>query len=166
MHNCGAQLWYTAVVHSCGAQLWCTTVVHSCGAQLCCTAVVHNCSAQLWCTTVVHSCGAEPQEQTHTYLHPYTTRCLYYSDVRLTDVIINPGQRKVNTIDDFFHVGFTWNLHSEFIHRPIIVSALELCTPQVVDFLLKFHADLSMQYEGGCLGGVGWVGSSAIGDVI
>lgn len=54
----------------------------------------------------------------------------------------------MNTIDDFFHVGFTWDRHAEFMSRPIIVSAVELCTPEVVDFLLRFGADLSKQHEG------------------
>ena len=61
------------------------------------------------------------------------------------------GAHKVNTVDDFFHVGFTWDRHAEFMRRPIIVTAIELCSPQVVDFLLKFGADLSKQHEGGIL---------------
>lgn len=58
------------------------------------------------------------------------------------------GQRKVNTFDEFFHVGFNTNRQSEFIRRPIIVTAFELCTPEVVDFLLNFGADLAKQYDG------------------
>ena len=58
------------------------------------------------------------------------------------------GKNKVNTIDDFFHVGFTWDRHAEFMPRPIIISAMELCTAEVVEFLLTFGADLSKQHEG------------------
>ncbi len=54
----------------------------------------------------------------------------------------------MNTIDDFFHVGFTWDRHAEFMPRPIIIAAMEICTPEVVNFLLEFGADLSNEYEG------------------
>ena len=58
------------------------------------------------------------------------------------------GGSKTNTIDEFFHVGYTWDRHAEFINRPIIITALELCTAEVVDFLLKFGANLSKEHEG------------------
>ena len=58
------------------------------------------------------------------------------------------GAHKVNTIDDFFHVGFTRDRHAEFMARPIIVTAVELCSPPVVDFLLNYGADLSKEHEG------------------
>ena len=54
----------------------------------------------------------------------------------------------MNTIDDFFHVGFTWDRHAEFMARPIVIAAMEICTPEVVDFLLKFGANLGKEYEG------------------
>ncbi len=54
----------------------------------------------------------------------------------------------MNTIDDFFHVGFTWDRHAEFMPRPIIISAMELCSQDVVDFMLNFGADLGKEYEG------------------
>ena len=54
----------------------------------------------------------------------------------------------MNTIDEFFQVGFTWDRHAEFMPRPIIVTALEICTPEVVDFLLGFGANLSKQHAG------------------
>ena len=58
------------------------------------------------------------------------------------------GKKKVNTIDDFFYVGLTNDRHAEFVPRPIIVMAMDICTPEVVDFLLRFGADLSSHYEG------------------
>ena len=58
------------------------------------------------------------------------------------------GDRKVNTTDESHFVGYTDDRHAEFIRRPIIVSALELCTPQVVDFLLNFGADLARYHDG------------------
>jgi len=58
------------------------------------------------------------------------------------------GEKKVNTIDECHLVGYTDDRHAEFIRRPIIVSALELCTPQVVDFLLNFGADLAKYHDG------------------
>ena len=61
---------------------------------------------------------------------------------------IATGAHKVNTIDDFFHVGFTWDRHAEFMPRPIIISALEICSSDVVDFMLNFGANLSRDYEG------------------
>ena len=54
----------------------------------------------------------------------------------------------MNTIDDFFYVGLTHDRHAEFVSRPIIVMAMDICTPEVVDFLLRFGADLSSHYEG------------------
>ncbi len=45
-------------------------------------------------------------------------------------------------------MGFTWDRHAEFMPRPIIIAAMELCTPEVVDFLLNFGADLSSEHEG------------------
>jgi len=56
--------------------------------------------------------------------------------------------RKVNTVDECYLVGYTDDRHAEFIRRPLIVSALELCTPQVVDLLLNFGADLAKFHEG------------------
>ncbi len=58
------------------------------------------------------------------------------------------GSHKVNTIDDFFHVGFTWDRHAEFMPRPIIISAMEICSQDVVEFMLNFGADLAKEYEG------------------
>jgi len=58
------------------------------------------------------------------------------------------GDRKVNTTDECYLVGYTDDRHAEFIKRPLIVSALELCTPQVVDFLLNFRADLAKYHDG------------------
>jgi len=60
----------------------------------------------------------------------------------------------VNTVNHYFLAGFTLDRHAEFIQRPIIVAALEICTPDVVDFLLQFGADLSKQYEGDVTGHV------------
>lgn len=54
----------------------------------------------------------------------------------------------MNTLDEFFHVGYTWDRHAEFIQRPLIVTAVELCTAEVVDFLLHFGANLSKEHEG------------------
>jgi len=53
-------------------------------------------------------------------------------------------------MDESHLVGYTEDRHAEFIRRPIIVSALELCTPQVVDLLLNFGADLAKYHEGLC----------------
>lgn len=58
------------------------------------------------------------------------------------------GEKKVNTVDECYLVGYSDDRHAEFIRRPIIVSALELCTPQVVDLLLNFAADLAKYHEG------------------
>lgn len=73
----------------------------------------------------------------------------FASDLKkMMDILaLGSGNRKVNTIDDFFHVGYTWNHYAEFIPRPIIISAFEICTASVVDFLLNFGSDLSKQYE-------------------
>ena len=54
----------------------------------------------------------------------------------------------MNTIDTFFHVGFTWDRHVEFMQRPIIVNAMEICSTEIVKFLINFGADLSKVYEG------------------
>lgn len=54
----------------------------------------------------------------------------------------------MNTIDELFHVGYTWDRHAEFMPRPIIITAMEICTPEVVDFLLNFGADLTKEHEG------------------
>jgi len=54
----------------------------------------------------------------------------------------------VNATDESYLVGYTDDRHAEFIRRPIIVSALELCTPKVVDFLLNFGADLAKYHDG------------------
>ncbi|KAI0227678.1 hypothetical protein LSAT2_021835, partial [Lamellibrachia satsuma] len=65
----------------------------------------------------------------------------------MNTIALGRGKKKVNTIDDFFYVGLTHDRHAEFVSRPIIVMAMEICTPEVVDFLLRFGADLSGHYE-------------------
>ncbi|ESO08937.1 hypothetical protein HELRODRAFT_168858 [Helobdella robusta] len=62
-------------------------------------------------------------------------------------IALGDGLRKVNAVDLYFPTGFVLNYRAEFIPRPIIVSAIVLCTPQIVEFLLKFNANLSNQYE-------------------
>ena len=57
------------------------------------------------------------------------------------------GDQKTNITDEFFHVGFTWDRHAEFMSRPIIITALEICTPEVIEFLIRFGANLSREYE-------------------
>ena len=61
---------------------------------------------------------------------------------------VRAGWKKVNTVDECYLVGYTEDRHAEFIRRPLIVSALELCTPKVVDLLLNFGADLAKYHEG------------------
>lgn len=59
---------------------------------------------------------------------------------------LGKGSFKVNTMDDYFHVGLTWDGHAEFLPRPIVVAALELCNSDVLVELVKFGADLSKDY--------------------
>ena len=54
----------------------------------------------------------------------------------------------MNSVDECYLVGFTADQHAEFIRRPIIIYALELCSPQVVDLLLNFGADLAKYHDG------------------
>ena len=54
----------------------------------------------------------------------------------------------MNAFDDFHHNGFTESRKAEFIRRYLIVDALELCTSDVIQFLIDFGADLAKEYDG------------------
>ena len=71
-----------------------------------------------------------------------------FNEATLSHLYLFTGGKKTNSIDEFFHVGYTWDRHAEFVNRPLIVTALELCTPEVVDFLIRFGSNLSKQHEG------------------
>lgn len=58
------------------------------------------------------------------------------------------GFKKINVVDEYFPTGAIVNYRCEYISRPIIVAAIVLSSPEIVDFLLKFKADLTLQYEG------------------
>ena len=58
------------------------------------------------------------------------------------------AEKKVNIIDYYYPTTNIVNYRSELIKRPIVVSAITLGSPEILDFLLKFGADLSPQYEG------------------
>ncbi|XP_074657867.1 uncharacterized protein LOC141910895 [Tubulanus polymorphus] len=60
---------------------------------------------------------------------------------------LGKGKWKVNIADEFFHAGFKVDRSSEYVRRPLVLSAMEICTAQVVEYLQKFGADLTIQYE-------------------
>mgnify|MGYP001792655519 CR=1 FL=1 len=58
------------------------------------------------------------------------------------------GLCKVNPVNPHFLAGFRPDLSGEFVPQPLIIPAIEYCTADVVDFLIRFGADLSRHYEG------------------
>ena len=54
----------------------------------------------------------------------------------------------MNPTDPHFLAGFRPDLSGEYIPRPLIIPAIEYCTADVVEFLIRFGADLSAHYEG------------------
>ena len=55
---------------------------------------------------------------------------------------------KVNASNDNYLVGYTKLYHTEVLSKTLILSAMEVCTPEVIEFLIRFGADLSKPYEG------------------
>ncbi|XP_064639046.1 uncharacterized protein LOC135494725 [Lineus longissimus] len=60
---------------------------------------------------------------------------------------LGKGKWKVNIKDEFYHAGYKHDRSSEYVPRPLIISAIEICTAEVVRFLLEYGADLTVQYE-------------------
>lgn len=54
----------------------------------------------------------------------------------------------MNPIDCHYLAGFKPDLSGEYVPRPLIIPAMEYCTADVVDFLIRFGADLSCHYDG------------------
>ncbi|XP_013382703.1 uncharacterized protein LOC106153356 isoform X2 [Lingula anatina] len=57
------------------------------------------------------------------------------------------GKCLVNPIDPYYIAGFKTDYSVEYVQRPLIIPALEICTPEVIDFLIQFGADLGKHYE-------------------
>lgn len=58
------------------------------------------------------------------------------------------GLCNVNPTDTHYLAGFRPDLSGVYVPRPLIIPAMEYCTADVVDFLIRFGSDLSSHYEG------------------
>ena len=54
----------------------------------------------------------------------------------------------MNPVDPHYLAGFKPDLSGEYVPRPLLIPAMEICTADVVDFLIRFGADLSSHYDG------------------
>ncbi|KAF6023264.1 hypothetical protein EB796_018421 [Bugula neritina] len=70
-------------------------------------------------------------------------------DLYKMKMLIALGKRlcNVNPIDCHYLAGFKPDLSGEYVPRPLIIPAMEYCTADVVDFLIRFGADLSCHYD-------------------
>ncbi|XP_067942160.1 uncharacterized protein [Watersipora subatra] len=69
-------------------------------------------------------------------------------DLYKMKMLVALGKRlcNVNPIDPHYLAGFKPDLSGEYVPRPLIIPAIECCTADVVDFLIRFGADLSGHY--------------------
>ena len=66
----------------------------------------------------------------------------------LSHFYISSGLCNVNPVDPHYLAGFKPDLSGEYVPRPLLIPAMEICTADVVDFLIRFGADLSSHYDG------------------
>ncbi|CAH1781145.1 unnamed protein product [Owenia fusiformis] len=84
----------------------------------------------------------------YDHINEFVTACYACNHKgMMAQLSLGSGKEKVNIKDEYFHVGFTEERKSEWVHRPLIVTCMELCDASVVEFLIQYGADLTVQYE-------------------
>jgi len=84
----------------------------------------------------------------HEHTNDFVT-ATFACDLYKMKMLIALGKRlcNVNPVDPNYLAGFKPDLSGEYVPRPLLIPAIEICTAEVVDFLIRFGADLSSHYD-------------------
>lgn len=100
---------------------------------------------------LAHSQGhTEMLHLLESYEHTNEFVCATFAcDLPTMKLLVSLGKRlcDVNPVDIHYLAGFKTDLSAECVPRPLIIPAMRYCTAEVVDFLVKFGADLTKHYE-------------------